>query len=177
MDPAHFLRQRFYAFVPAQNAWNLNRFNPELTQQERQEYYESFVAAQNALVVSMDYVRLHELLVLSSISQARAFTVLDPRKDISKKRKRGTSSSAPAVLERPPPPAFAIFMCDFKKSKECESVEKSPFAKEASEMVAAFDRAVEFYKMITNAPKATAAAAPPTEEKLSEAATTNGPME
>ncbi|XP_030462370.2 HMG1/2-like protein [Syzygium oleosum] len=82
--------------------------------------------------------------------------------------------------------------CDFKRSKECESVvekaaedkwnsmseaEKSPFVKKASEMVAAMDRAAEFYKMITNAPKATAAAAPPTEEKLSEAATTGGPME
>ncbi|KAI6697322.1 hypothetical protein NL676_017441 [Syzygium grande] len=63
------------------------------------------------------------------------------------------------------------------KWNSMSAAEKSPFAKEASEMVAAFDRAVEFYKMITNASKATAAAAPPTEEKLSEAVTTGGPMQ
>ncbi|XP_030462369.1 DNA-binding protein MNB1B-like [Syzygium oleosum] len=119
--------------------------------------------------------------------------VLDPRKDISKKKEGGTSSSATAVLERPPPTSFVIFMLDFMKSKECESVvikaaedkwnsmseaEKGPYERKALETCAALDKAVESYETMMNARKATpAAAAPPREEKLSEAATTGGPVE
>ncbi|KAF8043330.1 hypothetical protein BT93_A1617 [Corymbia citriodora subsp. variegata] len=79
MNPATLLRQTFDAYRVAKDAWFQNQFNLELIEQERQEYYDSYMTAEMNLNHSMQLIRQNELLVLTSITEARVFRALLPQ--------------------------------------------------------------------------------------------------
>ncbi|KAL3754653.1 hypothetical protein ACJRO7_001843 [Eucalyptus globulus] len=68
MDPVTLLRRKFHAYRMAQDA-----------KQERQEYHDSYMTAITNLNLSMQLIRQEELLVLGSITEARAFVGLWPQ--------------------------------------------------------------------------------------------------
>ncbi|KAF8043395.1 hypothetical protein BT93_A1661 [Corymbia citriodora subsp. variegata] len=78
MDRGARLRQTVNACTAARNAWVENESNPNLTDQERQEFRNALERAENNLNQIMNLIREQELLVLTSISEVRAFASVAP---------------------------------------------------------------------------------------------------
>ncbi|XP_030516090.1 uncharacterized protein LOC115729615 [Rhodamnia argentea] len=79
MDRGGRLRKSFNAYVVAQKAWFENQYNLDLTIQERQEFHDALELAQNDFDQIMDLIREYDVLVLDTISEARAFVSVLPQ--------------------------------------------------------------------------------------------------
>ncbi|KAI6696932.1 hypothetical protein NL676_017051 [Syzygium grande] len=79
MERATTLRIRFDAFNHAQKQWSKNEFRDTLSDGEREAFRLAFEQARTELEAIITEIKQHPVLVLHSLSEAKAFLLLRSR--------------------------------------------------------------------------------------------------